>query len=71
MGEVRAPVQKANAALAPRRCFAVDVQQCPKCLGRLRVISHIDDSETARAILDRLGMPTWGSEDTVALGSLA
>jgi len=41
-----------------RRTFALDVQQCPKCAGRLRLIQNITQPAVARAILERLGMPT-------------
>jgi hypothetical protein len=41
-----------------RRTFAVDVQECPKCHGRLRLIAAIVDPPVARAILSSLGMPT-------------
>jgi hypothetical protein len=41
-----------------RRTFATDVEQCPKCLGRLRVIQTITEPAVAHAILDRLGMPS-------------
>jgi hypothetical protein len=41
-----------------RRTFAVDVQQCPKCHGRLRLIAAIGDPSVARSILACLGMPT-------------
>jgi hypothetical protein len=41
-----------------RRTFAVDVQECPKCHGRLRVIGTVLDPFAARAILARLALPT-------------
>ena len=41
-----------------RRTFETDVQQCPKCHGRLRLISTITELNVAHAIVDRLGMPT-------------
>ena len=41
-----------------RRTFALDVQQCPKCAGRLRLIQNITQPAVAQAILERLGMPT-------------
>jgi hypothetical protein len=36
----------------------VDVQECPKCHGRLRLIAAILDPPVARSILARLGLPT-------------
>ena len=40
-----------------RRTFATDVEQCPKCHGRLRLIQNITEPAVATAILDRLGIP--------------
>jgi hypothetical protein len=40
-----------------RRTFDVDVQECPKCHGRLRLIAAIIDPPVARAILASLDMP--------------
>jgi hypothetical protein len=41
-----------------RRCFSVDVLECPKCHGRLRMIAVITEREPARRILAHLGLPT-------------
>jgi len=41
-----------------RRCFSVDVLECPKCHGRLRMIAVITELEPARRILAHLGLPT-------------
>jgi len=41
-----------------RRTFATDVEQCPKCHGRLRLIQSIAEPAVAHAILERLGIPT-------------
>jgi hypothetical protein len=41
-----------------RRTFDVDVLECAKCHGRLRVLGAIEDPVAARAILERLGFPT-------------
>ena len=38
--------------------FSVDVLECPKCHGRLRVIAVITEREPARRILAHLGLPT-------------
>lgn len=37
--------------------FAVDVLQCSRCPGRLRVIAFITETATVRRILDPLGLP--------------
>jgi len=41
-----------------RRSFSVDVLQCPKCHGRLRVIAVITEREPIARILAHVGMPT-------------
>jgi Putative transposase len=41
-----------------KRTFAVDVQECAKCHGRLRIIGTVIDPVAARAILLRLAIPT-------------
>ncbi len=41
-----------------RRSFHVDVLQCPRCHGRLRVIAVITEREPVRRILTHLGLPT-------------
>lgn len=45
-----------------RRVFAVDVTQCPRCPGRLRVIAFITYGPLVATILAHLGLPTqWPS----------
>ncbi len=41
-----------------RRTFDVDVLECAKCHGRLRVLGAVEDPLTARALLEQLGLPT-------------
>jgi hypothetical protein len=41
-----------------KRTFDVDVLQCPKCHGRLRVLAVITEREPVRQILAHLGLPT-------------
>ncbi len=41
-----------------RRSLDVDVLQCPKCQGRLRVLAVITEREPVRRILAHLGVPT-------------
>jgi hypothetical protein len=41
-----------------RRSFSVDVMECPKCRGRLKVVAVITEREPVRRILAHLGMPT-------------
>jgi uncharacterized protein YbaR (Trm112 family) len=41
-----------------KRTFDVDVLQCPKCHGRLRVLAVITEREPVRQVLAHLGLPT-------------
>ncbi len=41
-----------------RRSFSVDVLDCPKCHGRLRIVAVITEREPVRRILTHLGLPT-------------
>jgi hypothetical protein len=41
-----------------RRSFSVDVLECPKCHGRLRVVAVITEREPVRRILSHLDIPT-------------
>ncbi len=41
-----------------RRSFQVDVLECPKCHGRLRVLAVITEREPVQRILAHLGLPT-------------
>lgn len=40
-----------------RRVFAIDVLECPKCQGRMRVLTAIHSPEAIQAILKCLGLP--------------
>jgi hypothetical protein len=41
-----------------RRSFSVDVMECAKCHGRLRIVAVIAEREPVHRILAHLGMPT-------------
>ena len=41
-----------------RRTFDIDVLQCPRCEGRLRILSVITDEPVVARILPALGLPT-------------
>ena len=41
-----------------RRTFDIDILDCAKCHGRLRVVATIADVRDARRILERLGVPS-------------
>jgi hypothetical protein len=36
----------------------VDVLECPKCHGRLRIVAVVTEREPVRRILEHLGLPT-------------
>jgi hypothetical protein len=41
-----------------RRSFSVDVLECPKCRGRLKVVAVITERDPVQRILAHLGLPT-------------
>src|SRR5262245_38562594 len=41
-----------------KRDWAIDVLQCPRCGGRMRMLAAIHSPETALRILDWLGLPS-------------
>jgi hypothetical protein len=41
-----------------RRVFAIDVLECPRCGGSMRILAAIHPPETARAILECLALPS-------------
>ncbi len=47
-----------NWAELMRRVFEVDVFECPRCAGRMRILAAIHSTEAIRAILECLGLPT-------------
>ena len=40
------------------RVFSIDVLECPKCSGRMRILAAINPPEAIRKILDCLGIPS-------------
>ena len=40
-----------------RRTFDIDVLECPKCTGRLRILGIVEDESIARAFADELALP--------------
>lgn len=56
-GAERWPRRLAWAELL-RHVFAIDVLECPRCGGRMRVLAAIHPPETTEAILDCLGLPS-------------
>ena len=41
-----------------RRVFALDVLECPRCFGRMRIVAAIHPPEAIGKILDCLGLPS-------------
>jgi len=61
-------VRRLDWAQLLRRVFAVDVTQCPRCPGRLRVIAFITYAPLVATILAHLGLPTQLPSTTPARG---
>ena len=40
------------------RVFLINVLECPKCFGRMKVIAAIEDPKVVCKILDHLGLQT-------------
>lgn len=41
-----------------KRVWSIDVLQCPRCLGRMRIVAAIHDPDATRKILECLGLPS-------------
>jgi len=50
-----------------RRVFAVDVLECPRCGGRMRLLAAIQPPAATQAILDCLGLPSRAPPTATAL----
>jgi hypothetical protein len=57
-GALYAATPRLDWASLLRRSFEVDVLECPKCHGRLRVLAVITEREPVQRILAHLGVPT-------------
>lgn len=51
-----------------KRVFAVDVLQCGRCDGRMRVLAVIDDPRAVKKILEHLGLPAVAIDTAPARG---
>ncbi|MEE8384412.1 MAG: transposase [Dehalococcoidia bacterium] len=51
-------VRRLSWAELMQRVFALDVLECPKCAGRMRILAAVHSPEAARAILECLGLPS-------------
>ena len=40
------------------RSFLLDVLECPRCGGRMKIIASIEEPDVIHRILDHLGLPT-------------
>jgi hypothetical protein len=58
--EKRQPRRRRNYAWAElmKRVWAVDVLECPRCLGRMRLMAAIHAEKALQRILDCLGLPS-------------
>jgi hypothetical protein len=56
----RAPARPRNYSWAElmRRVWRLDVLQCPRCLGTMRILAAVHPPQAVRAILDCLGLPS-------------
>ena len=50
--------QRIHWARLLKRVFGVDVETCPSCQGRVRIIAAIEDPPVIKKILEHLGLPT-------------
>jgi hypothetical protein len=57
-GVLYAASPRVDWATLLRRSFQIDVLECPKCHGRLRVVAVLTEREPVRRILAHLGLPT-------------
>lgn len=57
-GALYAATPRVDWASLLRRSFDVDVLQCPRCQGRLRVLAVITERDAVQRILAHLGVPT-------------
>jgi hypothetical protein len=57
-GALYSAIPRVDWASLLRRSFQVDVLECAKCGGRLRVLGEITDPAMVRLVLESLGMPT-------------
>ena len=57
-GALYAATPRLDWASLLRRSFQVDVLECARCGGRLRVLGEVTDPAMVRLVLESLGMPT-------------
>jgi Putative transposase len=71
--EQKSAVQRRNYSWAQlmKRVFAIDVLQCDRCGGVLRIIATIHPPDTTRKILDCLGLPSRAPPPTPAVRETA
>jgi hypothetical protein len=51
-------LQAMNWARLLKRVFGVDVETCPLCQAKVRIIAAIEDPPVIKKILEHLGLPT-------------
>jgi len=55
------PPSKASSSWAAcvKRIFEVDLLECPKCKGQMRIIAFVQESNAIRAMMKSLGLPEY------------
>ena len=56
--ETKEPGRYTDWATLMKRTFGLDVLECPKCHGRMKLIALIDQPAVIQKILKHLGLPT-------------
>ena len=45
-----------------KRVFNIDMEQCPHCKGKIKIISSVEQPDAIRKILEHLKQPQYKSE---------
>ena len=56
--EVKAPKSRVSWARLLKRVFGLDVETCPACGDKMKIIAAIEDPPVIRKILEHLGLPS-------------
>jgi hypothetical protein len=73
-GQLYAATARVDWATLLRRTFQVDVLQCARCGGRLRIAGEVTEPSIVRLVLEALGLaadaprPTRARDPTALLG---
>jgi hypothetical protein len=58
MDKTPAAAKRMSWARLLKRVFNIDIEVCPKCQGKIRIIAAIEDTKVIKKILDHLGLPS-------------